>query len=80
MLRAGSPDSIRFDTQPARALQEGQDVLFEHPLSFSRQEVVEEPDRCAFRLLRRVYQAFGLREDDIPAEYDRHAGRLLLQE
>jgi len=79
-LKPGSPGSFRFGTQPRRRLTEGQDVFLERPLEFSRIEVVEEPDRCGFRLLRRIYQAFGMREEDIPAEYDRKTGRLVLPE
>jgi hypothetical protein len=44
---------------------------------FSSQEVIDRPDRCAFRVVRRLYEAFGLSEDAIPHEYDREAGRLL---
>jgi len=40
---------------------------------------VLEPDRCAFRLIRRVYEGFGHREDAIPAEFDRASGQLLLR-
>lgn len=42
--------------------------------------VTLEPDRCGFRLVRRVYRAFGLRESDIPSEFDRRVGRLILPE
>jgi hypothetical protein len=56
------------------------DVLSDKPLEFTQQEIVEEPDRCAFRLVRRIYQAFGRREDQMPGGFDRDSGRLVLPE
>ena len=79
-LRAGSPESFRFAYEEPRYLEDDREILFERPLEFSRAEVIDEPDRCGFRLLRRVYQAFGLGEKDIPSYYDRRAGRLILPE
>jgi len=79
-LKPGSPSDFMFPPQRARHLSEGEDAVSERPLVFTAQELLDEPDRCGFRLLRRVYQAFGLREDDIPQEFDRRTGRLVLPE
>lgn len=48
------------------------------PLFFAAQELESEPDRCAFRLVARVYEdAFGLLEDNIPRQFDRKSGRYI---
>lgn len=49
-------------------------------LDFPADEFLANPDRCGFRLLRQVYQAFGIREEDMPKEFDRETGRLILPE
>lgn len=56
------------------------DVVFEKPLEFDQREIIEEPDGCAFRLIRRIYQAFGIREEHMPAGFDRESGRLVILE
>lgn len=61
-----------------RILLEVEDMLLHQPHPFSVRELVDEPDRCAFRIVREVYQAFGYTEDKIPAEFDRETGRLEL--
>jgi hypothetical protein len=69
-----------FPAQQGRRLGEGVDAIAERPLVFTTEEFLLETDYCGFRLLRRIYQAFGLREDDIPQEFDRRTGRLVLPE
>jgi hypothetical protein len=59
---------------------EARDIVFERPLEFTKQEILTEPDRCAFRLVRRVFQAFGLRESFMPADFDERSGRLVMSE
>lgn len=54
--------------------------LFWEPVRFSYRDIEESPDRCGFRLVRRVYQAFGWRELEMPRQYDRKTGRLVLPE
>jgi hypothetical protein len=56
------------------------DLIWDEPLLFTLREVRDEPDRCGFRLVRRVYQAFGYDEEKVPSEFDRKAGRLILPE
>lgn len=54
------------------------EIVAAGPLTFSFNEVQEEPDRCAFRLVRRIYEAFGLFEEDMSSEFDRESGRMIL--
>jgi len=76
-LRPGTPESIGFRLAEPVPCQEGDDFLLTEPMTFPVDEVIEAPDRCAFRLLRRLYEAFGLDEEAIPHEYDRKSGRLV---
>lgn len=76
-LRPNSPGTWGFLSE--RMYSEESDLLWEKPLVFSFQEV-EADDSCAFRLIERVYEAFGLRRDAIPQEFDRQTGRLILPE
>jgi len=76
-LRPGSPGHFFRENEIVR--MEEPDLLWE-PTVFRFGEIDEHPDRCGFRLVRRVYQAFGFRESDMPREYDVETGRLLLPE
>lgn len=76
-LRGGTPEDDFLTNSPHRL--EVPDLLWD-PESFSFREIDETPDRCGFRLLRRVYQAFGWREEDMPRQFDRESGRLILPE
>lgn len=80
-LHPGSPRQP-FYGMPHRGqgLARGDDAIADHPLVFTADEILNEPDRCGFRLVRRIYRAFGLDEDAIPREYDRERGRLILPE
>lgn len=79
-LRPGAPGPF-WSTDDAAVFDEAPDLLSDHPLVFTAGEVIENPDRCAFRLVRRVYEAFGLRQDAIlPGVYDPAAGRLVLED
>lgn len=77
-LREGTPGDFFLgnDLSPP---QEAPDLIWE-PVVFTYREIDEAPDRCGFRLVRRVYQAFGWREEDMPRQYDREAGKLILSE
>jgi hypothetical protein len=56
------------------------DVLKIDPeqLVFRVQDLIENPDRCALRLVRLIYAAFGFGDDDVPSEFDAKLGRLRL--
>lgn len=75
-LRPYSPRTWGFSGAEYR---DSPDLVWEKPLTF-RYEEVEADDRCAFRLVERVYEAFGFRRDAIPQEFDRKTGRLILPE
>ncbi len=53
-----------------------EDLIMTRPLAFPWVELAEANDRCAFRLIRLVYQAFGHDEDRIPAEFDKKSWTL----
>lgn len=79
-LRPGAPGSS-WSADEAVLFEEAPDILADRPLIFTAEEIMEKPDRCAFRLVRRVYEAFGLRQDAIlPGVYDPVAGRLVFEE
>jgi schlafen family protein len=60
--------------------QDADDLVWPQPLVFQGEEIDREPDRCGFRLVERVYEAFGFRRDQIPKEFDQKSGRLILPE
>jgi hypothetical protein len=71
----------RVDPEENPVYEEGREFsLAGGPLVFGMQEVLEEPDRCGFRLMHKVYEAFGLRDEALPKEFDRKTGRLVLPE
>lgn len=65
-----------FNVAPPRLAQ--RDVLFESPLALPADELRRSPDRCAFLLLRRVYQAFQQPEEAITF-YRREAERFVFE-
>ena len=77
-LRPDSP-MARFRRSP-QTFTAAADILWEKPAVFSFEELEAKPDLCAFRLVERVYEAFGLRRDAIPQEFDRKTGRLIFPE
>lgn len=56
------------------------DLVRVQPLAFRFEEIFTEPDRCGYRLVEPVFEAFGLTLEEIPREYDQKAGRLILPE
>ena len=78
-LRPHSPDAIRFRLESGTPLGE-EDLLPLSPLRFSREEILEVPDRCAYRLLVRVYAGFQYQEDAMPREFQNADRRFLVRE
>lgn len=76
-LRKGTPGSFFVENEIRRV--EEPDLTWE-PAVFTFGDVDEAPDRSGFRLVRRIYHAFGWRESDMPRQYDRETGRLILPE
>lgn len=72
-------DPTRINVEDLQYYTESPDLIWEKPLVFDMAEIQDEPDRCGFRLLRRIYEAFGYRETEIPF-FDRDTGRLVLSE
>ena len=75
-LRPGTPHDPFFHHNDLVETKEP-DLVWES-LAFGFREIDESPDRCGFRLVRRVYQAFGFGEDAIPRHFDRETGTLVL--
>ena len=80
ILRPYSPRSIHFQhpLEDPHVWIEDRDLVWERALVFPGREVVEEPDWCGFRLVRRIYEAFGYFEDKIPVEFDRSKRHLII--
>ncbi len=76
-LRGGSPGNFTFRRDPPRVYEE-QDLIMAKPLRFTREEITNQPDRCAFTHIKMLYNRFGLPEKAVPAEYDRDLGQLRL--
>jgi len=62
--------------QQARSFEDGDDLMLTRPPVFTFAEVRDNPERCTFRLLSPIYEAFGLRENAIPIALDPRTGRL----
>lgn len=78
-LRPGSP--LRWLYRPPEPIPytRGEDFILERPLTFPLEEI-KQPDGCGFRLIQRLYEAFGFSRDQIPQEFNQKAGRLVLPE
>ena len=78
-LRAGTPGPW-FLTNRSRMFTHASDFVLTRPLVFRFGEIAEGPDRCGYRLVERVYEAFGIRREDIPRFFDSQSGRLIFPE
>ncbi len=76
-LRPHSPRSFAYKLSTPRIFLE-EDLLLTKPLPFESGEILDEPDRCGFRLIEKVYERFDYWEDKIPQEFDRLTGKLVL--
>jgi hypothetical protein len=75
-LRPYSPRSIRYKFHNPKPFPE-ENLLLPNPLTFQRDEILDEPDRCGIRLVAQVYESFGYWEKEIPQEFDRERGQLV---
>jgi hypothetical protein len=67
LLLAGANGwKLRAGWYSERRIMQSKDLVLTQPLTFLFREIAEEPDRCGYRLIERVYEAFGLRREDIP--------------
>ncbi len=67
---------LRHEPRPSS----DRDFVLANPLSFKMSELRDHPDRCGFRLVSRVYEAFGFGLNETPREFDQQIGRLILPE
>ncbi len=77
-LRPHSPMAFAYKGLARPNPLDADEIVFSEPLELTRKQVIEAPDRCAFRLVRRVYEAFGIAEENIPAEFNQESGKLAL--
>jgi hypothetical protein len=75
-LKAGTPGY--WSSKPK--VMQSDDLVLAQPLTFGFNEIDREHDRCAYRLIERVYEAFGIRREGIPNLFDSESGRLVLPE
>lgn len=68
---------LSYLRNPAR-FTEAPDLVLPKPLQFKLGEIRDYPDRCGFRLARRIYEAFGYSVKEMPPEYDQERDRLAL--
>lgn len=70
-LRSGTPGQWFFNS-PLNSYHEFEedDFFLEKPAIFTQQEICKEPDVCAWRLLERIYEAFGFRRHQMPDYFD----------
>ncbi len=80
MLRGGTPGSAPALNTPRPYNAAADLTLPGAPFELSFREVRNQPDRCGFRIGRQIYAELGFREEEIPREYDRESGRLVLPE
>lgn len=76
-LWGGSPRDPSGRFQPPPAYEEP-DLVPAKPFKFRRKEIIKEPDRCGFRLITSIYRAFHYEEKDVPPEFDRKTGVLII--
>jgi hypothetical protein len=76
-LRPGTPLTLDFARVYKPTVFKDDDLVVDPPLTFAAEELRDQPDRCAFRLVARVYEAFGYFDDAIPRQFDRTTGRYI---
>jgi hypothetical protein len=79
ILRGGTPDQVPALNTP-HGYDSSNDLLWESPLRFAFAEIDASPDGCAYRLVRRVYEAFDFSESAIPGWFNRQSRRLVFPE
>ncbi len=76
-LLPGTPGTVSYSGRSVGGQFAGDDLILDKPLVFSAEEIHDAADRCAFRLVARVYASFGFLEDAIPRQFDRKAGQYI---
>jgi hypothetical protein len=78
-LRPYSPKAVGYSIADVKPFDEADDLIWEPPIVFKATDVIDTPDRCGYRLIARVYEAFGHAGERIPFEYDRRTERLQIE-
>lgn len=76
-LREGTPGDW-FLAEDFAEFEGSRHLTLAEPFTFRFSEIREQPDVCGFRIVRRIYQEFGLREENMPAQFDKKQGKLIL--
>jgi hypothetical protein len=76
-LREGTPGDW-FLAEDLAEFEGSRHLTLPEPSTFRFSEIREQPDVCGFRIVRRIYQEFGLREENMPAQFDKTQGKLIL--
>jgi hypothetical protein len=76
-LWGGSPRDPSGRFRPPPPFEE-YDLVPPKPFRFTKEEIINEPDRCGLRLITFIYRAFGYEESAIPPEFDRKTGVLVI--
>jgi hypothetical protein len=71
-----SPSSVRYRFRREALAAFEVDHFLGKPIAVGWSDLDETPDRCAYRLVRQVYEDFGFEEHQIPREYNRDTGQL----
>ncbi len=79
ILRGGTPGQVPALNTP-HSYDSADDLLWESPLQLDLAEIDASPDECAYRLVRRVYEAFDFSEGAIPEWFNRQSRRLIFPE
>ena len=79
ILRGGTPGQVPILNTP-HGYDSSDDLLWESPLRFDFAEIDASPDECAYRLVRRIYEAFDFSEGAIPEWFSRQSRRLIFPE
>ncbi len=79
ILRGGAPGQAIALNTPHK-YDSSDDLIWESPLRFDFAEINASPDGCAYRLVRRVYEAFDFNESTVPGWFDRQSQRLVFPE
>ena len=73
-----SPDSIGYLTNEHAVFKDGSALIRDEPIRFTMEDLRTNPDRCALRLIRWIYQGFGYSSSEIPRQFNQETGRLII--
>jgi hypothetical protein len=76
ILRPGTPGPWFLANRLSQL--DAADFLLDRPLVVPARDLFENPDAIGYRLVARVYEAFGLRRDQMPSFFDPVTRRLVL--